>query len=79
MELLPCELNCPFPDNPDGSSKQVHFPHTLSFLLSLIIDRLQERLKCLETIIKNKNFKKLKLGAGELAQQLRAQLLFQRS
>jgi hypothetical protein len=37
-------------------SKQVHFPHILSFPLPLVGGGLQGRLKCLRTIIKNKGW-----------------------
>jgi hypothetical protein len=38
-------------------SKQVHFPHILSFPLPLLGSGLNGRLKCLRTIIKNKTLK----------------------
>jgi hypothetical protein len=39
---------------PKKLSKQVHFPHILSFPLPLVDGGLKGRLKSLRTIIKNK-------------------------
>jgi hypothetical protein len=46
---------------PKNLSKQVHFPHILSFPLPLLCSRLKGRLKYLRTIIKTKHWKILKL------------------
>jgi hypothetical protein len=53
---MTCDLTCSIPEDTDGIfsliSKQVHFPHVLSFPLPLADGGLEGRLKHLRTSLK---------------------------